>query len=173
MLAGLNPPAGWKAQQHDMGPEAGLARAAETKPPWNACPCRACTAASKAYGKSESLRCVVRLHPAPHLVPAKEGLDDEVATSLDGHILARGRHRRLDQTLPPAAASEVFVMAKDDHWIEKATAEHKGKLREEVGAKPGHDISKKEMASASKSKNKTERKEAALAEELDHFRHAK
>lgn len=62
---------------------------------------------------------------------------------------------------------------EDKHWIEKATAKNKGKLRAEVGAKPGKPISGKQMAHAEHSKNKTVRKEANLAAELKTFRHSK
>jgi hypothetical protein len=59
-------------------------------------------------------------------------------------------------------------MAKTNgkHWIEKATAKDKGKLREETGTKPGKDISEKRLHAAARSKNDTVRKEAELAETL-------
>jgi hypothetical protein len=66
-----------------------------------------------------------------------------------------------------------MAKAKDDHWIEKATAKNKGALRKKVGAKEDKDITKKEMASAKDSKNVTERREANLASELSHFNHGK
>ena len=66
-----------------------------------------------------------------------------------------------------------MAKAKDPHWIEKATAKNKGKLRAETGTKPGQDISSRKLAAAERSKNLTERREANLAAELNHFRHGK
>lgn len=60
----------------------------------------------------------------------------------------------------------------DPHWIEKAT-ENKGALHRATDTPAGKDIPKKKLAHAEHSKNATERREANLAEELDHFRHAK
>ena len=54
----------------------------------------------------------------------------------------------------------------DDHWIEKATAKNKGKLRKETHAANGKDISAKRLHAAAHSKNATIRKEANLAATL-------
>lgn len=59
-------------------------------------------------------------------------------------------------------AGEDTNMAK---WIQKAI-KHPGALRKSTGTKPGKNISKAALAKASKSKNPTTRKRAALAKTL-------
>jgi hypothetical protein len=65
-------------------------------------------------------------------------------------------------------------MAKksDTHWIEHMH-EDKGALHRKTHTPAGKDISEKKEHAAEHSKNKTERKEANLAAELEHFRHGK
>ena len=62
-------------------------------------------------------------------------------------------------------------MAKksDPHWIENMHME-KGALHRKTHTPAGKDISEKQEHAAQKSKNKTERKEANLAVELEHLR---
>lgn len=51
-------------------------------------------------------------------------------------------------------------------WIQKAVGKHKGKLHRELGVKQGEKIPAKKLAKATKSRNPTVRKEAALAKNL-------
>jgi hypothetical protein len=60
----------------------------------------------------------------------------------------------------------------DPHWIEHAIRSH-GALHEKLDVPEGMDIPKKKFAAAEKSKSPTERRQAHLAEELEHFRHKK
>lgn len=59
-------------------------------------------------------------------------------------------------------AGETEGMAK---WI-KGAIKNPGALRKSTGTKPGKNISKSALAKASKSKNPTTRKRAALAKTL-------
>jgi hypothetical protein len=61
-------------------------------------------------------------------------------------------------------------MANNSDWVEKATANNKGKLREETCTPAGRDISEKRLHSAARSKNNTIRRETELAETLRRFR---
>jgi hypothetical protein len=61
-------------------------------------------------------------------------------------------------------------MANDSDWVEKATANNKGKLREETHTPAGKDISAKRLHAAAHSKNNTIRREADLAETLRRFK---
>ncbi|MGO9467909.1 MAG: hypothetical protein ACLQVF_27545 [Isosphaeraceae bacterium] len=63
-----------------------------------------------------------------------------------------------------------MAKSKDPNWIEHAIR-RPGALREKLHVPEGKDISEKKLAAAENSKNATERKEAHLAEELEHFRH--
>jgi len=61
---------------------------------------------------------------------------------------------------------------KDADWIEHAI-KRPGALHEKLHVPAGKDISEKRLHAAGKSKSPTERREAHLAEELDHFKHKK
>lgn len=56
-------------------------------------------------------------------------------------------------------------MPKDGKWIQKAIKKP-GALRKTLGVKKGEKITAKELSKASKSKNPTTRKRAALAKTL-------
>jgi hypothetical protein len=60
-------------------------------------------------------------------------------------------------------------MANDSDWVENATANNKGKLREATHTPAGKDISQKRLHAAAHSKNNTIRREAELAETLRTF----
>lgn len=60
---------------------------------------------------------------------------------------------------------------KNKKFIQKAiNPEHKGLLREKLGAKKGKDIPEKKLEKAEHSKNPKLRKEAVLAETLKHMK---
>jgi hypothetical protein len=61
---------------------------------------------------------------------------------------------------------------RDANWIENAVR-RPGALHAKLDVPEDKDIPKKKLAAAEKSKNQTERREAHLAEELEHFRHKK